>query len=241
MLLKVAGLTKNFGGLAAVNNVDFEVQMGEIVGLIGPNGAGKTTIFNLLSGVFKPTSGTIIFNDQDITNLCPPSKVCLKGIGRTFQVVRPFPNMTVEDNVMVAAFSNITNANQAREYARDVLKFVGFGRNRDTMAKNLTLTDRKCLEVAKALATKPKLLLLDEVMAGLNPTEVSEVVQLIKRIRENGITILIIEHIMAAIMSLSDRIIVLHHGEKISEGAPQLVCRDKKVIDAYLGEDAYLA
>lgn len=241
MLLEVAGLTMIFGGLAAVKSVDFTVSEGEIVGLIGPNGAGKTTIFNLLSGVYKPTSGSIRFAGEDITHLYPPSKVCLKGIGRTFQVVRPFGNMTVEENVMVGAFAKTPYTAQAREYAREVLDLVGFGRDKDMLAKSLTIADRKRLEVARALATQPKLLLLDEVMAGLNHTEVSEVVKLVGKLRKSGITILIIEHIMAAIMSLSDRIIVLHHGEKIAEGTPEVVSRDQKVIDAYLGEDAYLA
>lgn len=241
MLLEVAGLTMIFGGLAAVKSADFTVSEGEIVGLIGPNGAGKTTIFNLLSGVYKPTSGSIRFAGEDITHLYPPSKVCLKGIGRTFQMVRPFGNMTVEENVMVGAFAKTSYTAQAREYAREVLDLVGFGRDKDMLAKSLTIADRKRLEVARALATQPKLLLLDEVMAGLNPTEVSEVVKLVGELRKSGITILIIEHIMAAIMSLSDRIIVLHHGEKIAEGTPEVVSRDQKVIDAYLGEDAYLA
>jgi branched-chain amino acid transport system ATP-binding protein len=223
-----------------VKDVSFEIRKGEILGLIGPNGAGKTTIFNLISGVLSPDSGGIEFKGEEITGLRPPHKVCIKHIGRTFQLVRPFSNMTVLENVMVGAFSRVREAKEARDAATAELDFIGLLEHRDSLASSLTIADSKKLELGKALATRPKLLLLDEVVAGLNPRETEGIIEIIKAVSERGITLFIIEHVMKAIMTLSDRIMVLHHGRKIAEGAPAEISRDKRVIDAYLGEE-YLA
>lgn len=239
-LFTVRSLTKYFGGLAAVKDVSFEIHQGEILGLIGPNGAGKTTIFNVITGFLSPDSGRIEFRGKEITGLKPPHKVCLTHIGRTFQLVKPFNNMTVLENVMVGTFSRVKGAKGAREEAIKVLDFIGLLRQRDSLASSLTIADRKRLELGRALATKPELLLLDEVVAGLNPRETEEIIKIIRAISQQGITLLIIEHVMKAIMTLSHRIIVLHHGEMIAEGTPGEISRDKRVIDAYLGEE-YLA
>jgi len=240
MLLKVENVTKSFGGLMALRGVSFEVQEGEILGLIGPNGAGKTTLFNVISGFYRPDQGQVIFDGQIISRL-KPYDICRRGLVRTFQVVKPFGNLTVLQNVMVGSFLHTARPAEAEERALDVLNFVGLYHARDKVAKSLTISDRKRLEVARALAACPRMLLLDEVMAGLNPAELGEFLRLIGRIRESGVTLLVIEHIMAAIMTISERIIVLHHGEKIAEGPPQEVARDKRVIDAYLGEEYLFA
>ena len=234
-MLEVNKICKNFAGLKAVNDVSFTIEKGEIMGLIGPNGAGKTTIFNMIDATYPLTSGEIHFNGRLISRLSKPSAVCKVGIGRTFQVVRPFGGMTVLENVMVGAFNVTNSVGHAREKAQIALEQVGLLHREGTLANSLTVSDRKRLEVARALATEPQLLLLDEVMAGLNPTEVEEIIPLIRKIREQGITIFMIEHIMASMMKLSDRILVLHHGEKLAEGTPAEVTSNEKVIAAYLG------
>jgi branched-chain amino acid transport system ATP-binding protein len=236
MLLEVKGLTKHFAGLVAVKDFDLNVQKGEILGLIGPNGAGKTTIFSMISGFLKPTKGSIFFNGQNITGLSPP-KICHLGVTRTFQLVKPLSQLTVLENVMVGVFSKILDAQKARKQAMEVLEFTGQLSQKDTKAGSLPLGDRKRLEISRALATQPDLLLLDECMSGLNPHEISEATQLIEKIRKKGVTLIVIEHVMKAIMSISDQIVVINHGEKIMEGTPEQVVNDQEVIKAYLGED----
>jgi branched-chain amino acid transport system ATP-binding protein len=231
----VEAVSKRFRGLLAVDQVSFEVPQGAIVAVIGPNGAGKTTLFNMIAGVYTPDGGTITFAGERTDGL-PPDKICRRGVGRTFQIVRPFPALTVEDNVVVGALLHRRHARDARTHAHDVLRRLDLYDKRSQRASGLTLPDRKRLEVARALATGPKLLLLDEVMAGLNPSEVDEVVAIVKKIRDRGTSILVIEHVMRAIRSLSDRIIVLHHGEMLADGEPNAILADARVIDAYLGK-----
>jgi len=237
-VLEGEGVTKYFGGLAAVSQVDFHVDQGEVVGLIGPNGAGKTTLFNLISGALVPKSGVIRFKGEKISGL-KPYQICRKGVARTFQSVKVFGNMPVLENVLLGSLfgtpTGMSSVNAAKE-ARGLLEFVELSALRATPAKDLTLANQKRLEVARALATKPELLLLDEVMAGLNPTEVAQAMELITRIRDKGITIFMIEHVMKAIMGVCDRIMVLHHGEKIAEGTPHEIATSKTVIEVYLGE-----
>ena len=239
-LLKVNQLTKNFGGLKAVDKLDLSIQDGMILGLIGPNGAGKSTAFNCIAGLYSATSGQVIYKDDDITKL-KSYDVCRKGIARTFQLSKPFPNKSVLKNVMVGGFLWSKDRNRAEEKALEVLEFVNLIGKRDVLGKSLTVADRKRLELARALATDPALLLLDEVMAGLRPAEVEEVITIIRKINERGITIFLIEHIMQAIMSLSDLIVVIHYGKKIAEGQPEEIASDEKVIKAYLGEEYVLA
>lgn len=234
--LEVKNLTKSFGGLRAVNDLSFEINEGEIVGLIGPNGAGKTTAFNLVSGYYRPDEGQVSFKGENITGL-RPSRICRRGVTRTFQKVQPFFAMSVLENIMVGAFSRNNDVKASLKKAEEVLKITEMTLLRDQLGESLTLEQWKRLEIARALATSPSLLLLDEVLAGLNATEVTESLHLIKKIRGQGVTILMVEHVMQAIMALSDRIIVLDYGEKISEGLPDQVTRDEKVIKAYLGED----
>ena len=239
-LLRVQGVTKAFGGLVAVDDVSLELPEGEILGLIGPNGAGKTTLFNVISGNYRPDHGQVFFNGTDISTM-PPHKVSQLGLVRTFQIVRPFANLSVVDNVMVGAFMKTNNIRIAQDQARQVVEFVQLGSFADWPAHNLTTASRKRLELARALATQPRLLLLDEVMAGLTSSESSALVDLIQQIRERGITLLVIEHVMKAIMTLSDRVAVLHHGELIAVGEPEVISTDQMVIEAYLGQEFNLA
>ncbi len=236
MLLEVKGLTRNFAGLMAVRSVDFHLNEGEILGLIGPNGAGKTTIFNMISGFLRPTKGDIFFNGGKITGLSPP-RICHLGVTRTFQIVKPLPQLTVLENVMVGVFAKIADTQSAMEEAIKILEFTGQVHQKEVKAGSLPLGDRKRLEISRALATRPKVLLLDECMSGLNPQEISEAIKLIGKIRGEGITLIVIEHVMKAMMSLSDRIVVINHGEKIMEGTPEQVANDPEVIKAYLGVD----
>jgi len=238
-LLLGTKVSKYFGGLGAVKDVDFFIKEKEIVGLIGPNGAGKTTLFNVISGIYRPTFGMIKFLDIDITKF-KPNKICNLGIGRTFQIMKPFLNITTIENVMVGVFfgkGKSISMNNARDEAARFLEFVGLLEKKDVLARSLTLADRKRLEMARALATEPKLILLDEVVAGLNPTETSQAMELIKKIRDElEITVFWVEHVMKAVMGVVERVIVLHHGEKIADGTPKEIAKNKKVIDAYLGE-----
>jgi len=240
LLLNLKALTKRFGGLTAVHDVSLHLNQEEILGLIGPNGAGKTTLFNMISGTYLPTKGRIFFEGEDITEL-PSHKIASLGIARTFQIAKPFSRLSVVDNVKVGTYLHTKGSSAASEKARQVVNFVGLDQFADRPAQNLTTAGRKRLELARALATEPKLLLLDEVMAGLTPTESVGIVNLIKGIRDAGITILVIEHVMKAIMSLSDRVAVLHHGELIAVDPPKEVAKDERVIEAYLGEEFKIA
>ena len=235
-ILQVNDLTKDFGGLRAVDTLNLSIKEGQILGLIGPNGAGKSTVFNCIAGVYPPSEGEIFFNGRKVNNV-KPWNLCKQGLARTFQIVKPFSSKTVLYNVMVGSYVMTEKRSVAESKAIEILKSLSLYDKKDTKAGNLTIADRKRLEIARALATKPKLLLLDEVMAGLRPTEVDEMVKIIRTLRDHGITIFIIEHIMRAIMALSDWIVVIHFGQKISEGTPKEVASDEKVIKAYLGEE----
>ena len=240
VMLTLEHVTKRFGGLTAVRDVTLEVRAGDLLGVIGPNGAGKTTLFNLIGGYYRPDEGRIAFEGRDVTGQ-PAHAIAMLGLTRTFQIVKPFGNLSVLDNVMIGALTRRTSTRQARADAQRVIDVCGLGPHAAARARALPLALRKRLEVARALATQPRLLLLDEVMAGLNPTELAAMVDLVRRLHAEGLTLIVIEHIMAAMMRLAQRIVMLHHGEKIAEGTPREIASDRRVIDAYLGEEFVLA
>ena len=235
-LLTLEKLNKKFGGLVVTKDITINVEDGQIFGIIGPNGAGKSTLFNQISGYIRPDSGTITFQGKDITGL-PPYRLCKRGIGRTFQIVRPFPSRTVLDNVAVGAFARTSNRHEALEIAEKIVHQLGLGRRITVLAKNLTIVDRKRLELAKALATQPKLMLLDEILAGLTPSEVDEAIGMIRNIRDAGVTIVMIEHVMRAVMALCEHVLVINYGQRIADGTPAEVIKHPEVISAYLGEE----
>lgn len=237
ILLSLQGVSKRFGGLQALQDVTFDLPQGQILGLIGPNGAGKTTLFNAINGVYPPESGRIVFRDRDVTRL-KPYHLAKMGMARTHQIVRPLNELSVRENVMVGACFGHENQDlgSAARIADEVLEFVGLGSRADQLASSLNVAQKKRLEMARALAARPYLLLLDEVLAGLNHAEIDNMVQTVLKIREQGITIIMIEHVMKAMMNVSDRIVVLDYGQQIAEGSPEAITNDPKVVEAYLGD-----
>jgi branched-chain amino acid transport system ATP-binding protein len=233
--LEIRKVSRFFGGIAAIKDVSFELRKGEILGLIGPNGAGKTTMFNVVNGFYHPSRGEVYFKDQKISGF-KPHQICRRGIARTFQVVKPLQRMSVLDNVIASSFLRANDKNQAVEIARESLRFTGLYEDRDVISRGLPLGKRKRLEIARALATQPELLLLDESFAGLNSAELDESIGIIRKIKDRGITVMIIEHHMKVIMAISDRIVVLNYGEKIAEGTPLQIRSSPLVVEAYLGE-----
>lgn len=235
-LLVCQNVTKDFGGLVAVKDLSFEVNRGELLGIIGPNGAGKTTVFNLITGLVPPTSGVIKFKGEDVVGL-KPHDICMRGISRTFQLVRTFLNLSVYDNIILGAlFGRGDRGRNFEDRVLEVLDLTELSTRKDVITKNMTTQERKRVEIGRALATNPELLLLDEPMAGLNRTEVKQLSELIRRISEKGVTLIVVEHVMKAIMNLANRVVVLHHGEKLAEGSPREMTRTKSVIEVYLGD-----
>ena len=239
-MLTLERVTKRFGGLTAVREVSLHVRQGDLLGIIGPNGAGKTTLFNVISGYYRPDGGRVVFAGRDMAGL-PPHVICRLGLTRTFQLVKPFGNLSVVDNAMIGALTRLPSVSAARLEAERVIETCGLAPHAAARARALPIGLRKRLEVARALATRPRLLLLDEAMAGLNPSELVGLIELIRRLHADGVTLIVIEHIMAAMMRLARRIVVLHHGEAIAEGTPGEIASDRRVIDAYLGEEFVLA
>jgi branched-chain amino acid transport system ATP-binding protein len=237
MILQVSGVSKRFGGLQALSNVTFDLPEGQILGLIGPNGAGKTTLFNVINGVYPPEKGRVTFKDEDVTGK-QPYDLARRGLARTHQIVRPLNDMSVRENVMVGACFGRENRalNDAADIAEEVLAFVGLSERADQLAGSLNVAQKKRLELARSLASRPFLMLLDEVLAGLNPSEITTMVETIEKIRQQGVTIIMIEHVMHAVMNVSDRIIVLDYGQQIAEGTPEEIANDERVIEAYLGD-----
>jgi len=234
-LLEIHGVKKSFGGLLAVNRMDLFIEEGKIYGLIGPNGAGKTTLFNIISGFYKPESGNIVFAGEKVTHLSS-DQLCHRGLVRTFQIPKMFPEMSVIDNVLIGALSRTKRVELARREAEEIIDFLGMAPKRDTLAGSLRVQELKRLEIAKALATKPKLFLLDETMSGLNAVEQNQMIDLLKRVHASGVTLLVVEHVMHVVANLCEHIVVMNYGEKIAEGRPQEVLQNEKVVKVYLGE-----